>query len=303
MNISRFTTFRRDGGFALLETLIAFLVLAVGLLALLSFHGTTQKIGADAKTRAEAVALAEDKLQQLESFLIAGDPRVAEDSYSATVTGQLTDYTLEWEVTDDPDQPNLKNVEVTARWTDRDNVLQAVEVGSVIRSVSPTEGVGDFITLVSAAINSSGGGGIDIIGGDPGQGGDDTDPSDPTDPTDPGDEEPPGDGEVVVITQQLTISGQLTGTNAATLDADVSIQNTSIDPEGVYSGNCIRPTNKSFSCTVIYANATGWSGTIELGTNKVFCATRTNTLVLIYTNITTNQSDSIIVANNAGQCG
>src|SRR5690606_20280788 len=94
MNTEKTIQSQHQQGFALLETLISFLILAVGLLALLSFHSTSQVNIAEAKTQAEAVALAEGKLQELESYLTGDDARLDAAVETETIAGQLVNYTL-----------------------------------------------------------------------------------------------------------------------------------------------------------------------------------------------------------------
>src|SRR5690606_28731655 len=118
-------------GFSLIETLISFVVLAVGLLALLSFHSSSQRNISEAKTQAEAVALAEEKLQELESFLAIGDVRLDATPSSpgtcdpSTIAGTLATFTRCWIITETPlvgADGTRKDVRVRVTWADRDNV-------------------------------------------------------------------------------------------------------------------------------------------------------------------------------------
>jgi len=133
-------------GFALLESLISFIILAVGLLALVSFHSASQTNIAEAKTQAEAVAIAEAKLQELESFLTATDTRLDVTDTTENVSGQLATYALNWTVVDT--SASLRTVTVTVGWDDRNGDAQQVILSSDIHFSSPTEGVENFIAVL-----------------------------------------------------------------------------------------------------------------------------------------------------------
>lgn len=144
--ISRDSLKSNSGGFALLESLISFIILAVGLLALVSFHSASQTNIAEAKAQAEAVAVAEAKLQELESFLTDTDTRLDVVDTTENVAGQLATYTLNWTVVDA--SANLKTVTVTVGWNDRNGDAQQVILSSDIHFSSPTEGVENFIAVL-----------------------------------------------------------------------------------------------------------------------------------------------------------
>lgn len=58
----------RQSGFTLIEVLIAVVVLAVGLIAMARFQATVLQGSALARERSEAVALAEQKIEQLRNY-------------------------------------------------------------------------------------------------------------------------------------------------------------------------------------------------------------------------------------------
>lgn len=60
-------------GFSLIEVLITVAVLAVGLVAMARFQGTALQVSSLAKDRNEAVALAEQKIEQLRNFRYFSD--------------------------------------------------------------------------------------------------------------------------------------------------------------------------------------------------------------------------------------
>lgn len=83
-------------GFALIEALIALVVVAVGLLALAQFHGAALLSSADAKARTQATNLAQAKLDELKSFysLVAFD-ELADSSSAETAATTGTDLAVE----------------------------------------------------------------------------------------------------------------------------------------------------------------------------------------------------------------
>lgn len=139
-------------GFALLETLISFVIMAVGILALLSFHSQSQVNVAEAKTQAEAVAIAEGRLQQLESYLTEDDARLSIATATEDVVGQLATYTLTSAVTAGANG-ELRVATVTVSWNDRNGDQQQVLLSSEIHYEQPTEGAEAFLTSLTAVAN------------------------------------------------------------------------------------------------------------------------------------------------------
>src|SRR5690606_17454294 len=230
----------------------AVVVLAAGLLALLSFHSAKQRTNADAKIQAEAVALAESKLQELESYLTDGDGRLDEGVATDTFEGLLATYT--WtstveDIDDDGAGGTQKKVTVEVEWEGRDGGDQIVELSSDIYFRSPTEGVGDFMKLLvwTRDMDESG---VDW-GVDNGENPGGENPSDPGDNTDNGDSTDP-DANPVISQYQVEINGAVSGANITQADG---VLNVSGSPNIVSGGipSCVITTgNKSFTCTVTY---------------------------------------------------
>ena len=151
---------QRSSGFSLIETLVALVIVAVGLAALMGLHNTQQKQQADAKARAEATVLASAKLQELKSYLTVDDARLDVASYGPeTVTGQTTTFERAWDVTGDTPcvSPCLRVASVEVTWNDRDNIARTVEVASEIMLRRPEEEVEALLMIASAAATGSGG--------------------------------------------------------------------------------------------------------------------------------------------------
>ena len=286
-------------GFTMIEAIVAFVVLAAGLLALLSFHSVTQKTNADAKIQAEAVAFAEEKLQELESFLAEDDARLAEGEGSDSPAGQLATFARAWEVSEDDDLANLIFAEVTVTWTDREGEEQQVVLNSAIDRKAPAESVANFLKVVANAQGGGGGGGS--TWGDPPGGQDPVDPEDPVDPSDPENPSSPPVSE-----PQATYTLEISGTTQTNL-GDVELSNAAeliqvaSDPALLASSaNCNIPNNnkKSFSCIVTYFNTSvGWSGTITLSAtpsnkkikgNSPYTTTCANTINLVFSGVKQN---------------
>ncbi|PCJ34894.1 MAG: hypothetical protein COA75_12000 [Cellvibrionales bacterium] len=143
---------RREKGFTLFEAFIAFVVLAGGLLAAFSFHNTTMSVTAEAKVRAEATALAKQKLEDLRNF------QTSEQFNNLVVDGNglgdyaavdyAADFTLAWDRVEGYGD-NPRQVDVTVAWTDRDGSAQTVMLSSIIWRNEPGDGAANLALALS----------------------------------------------------------------------------------------------------------------------------------------------------------
>jgi Tfp pilus assembly protein PilV len=230
-------------GFALVEVLISFVVLSGGLLAIFNFNSTAQKNNAEAKTAAEAVAIGEQKLHELESFLSSDDTRLDTGTYADRANGTSTNFTRNWVVTTDVDDPTQKLAQVTVTWIDRDGNSQSVVMASEISFETPSRGVERMLAVVDLAkqvsdFNVWGGGVLPNPDPDPNPDSDPDpnptpDPDPDPDPTpDPGpDLDPDPDPSAtyeIVVSSSLSIGGggtRLDGITVSGNNYDVTCSN------------------------------------------------------------------------------
>lgn len=139
----------RQRGSTLIEAMLAFVVLTLGMLAIARVQ-TQFRLNADvARQRSEAVRLAQEDLESLRAFaVLAAAPGVrsfdAITDATRTVdaaSGDATDTSyLVTRRIDAAATPHAKNALVTVGWTDRSGSAQQVVLGSVIAGNAPAFG-------------------------------------------------------------------------------------------------------------------------------------------------------------------
>ncbi|NWG73907.1 MAG: hypothetical protein HXY24_04760 [Rubrivivax sp.] len=137
-------------GFALLDALVAFAVLAFGMLALVSMQSTLSRSADVAKQRTEAMRLAQDKIEELRSYtgissgtinwnnLPSGGDTISSYTVAGVTQNTNTTFTRTWTLggaVGDSQRP----INVTVAWTDRANEAQQVTISSVIAKVDPAD--------------------------------------------------------------------------------------------------------------------------------------------------------------------
>lgn len=122
-------------GSALVEVLVALLVLSVGLGALAQTQAWLWLSTDQARQRSEATRIAEDDLEQLRTSPWAD--LAAQPDTALTGPDRNTVYRLQRQVSLLPDQ-DVKAVRVLVRWTDRQGEAQQFALDSLITRLDPT---------------------------------------------------------------------------------------------------------------------------------------------------------------------
>jgi hypothetical protein len=153
---------RHQNGFSLTEALVAFTVIAIGLLAVASFQSGLFRQSAHNKAQTEALALAQQKIEQLKHYTLAGEEAYidedgdgvmdAEGNYAEDpITGRNAVFLRSWDLgsTDLGSQ-----VEVTVAWSDAENQLQEVSLSADIPWISPRTAADQIVDLVDPILVS-----------------------------------------------------------------------------------------------------------------------------------------------------
>ena len=147
---------RRTQGVSLIEALVALAVMAFGLLGVVGMQSTLRFNADVSRQRAEAVRLAQEKMESLRSFGVLSGPNPGPHAYEHIVSGNETlssaslalsntDFTRAVTVTPLPpvasDDPRMKTIDVTVSWLDRrGGATESVRLQSNIAQVAPMLG-------------------------------------------------------------------------------------------------------------------------------------------------------------------
>ncbi|MFD0668531.1 hypothetical protein ACT80S_12490 [Ramlibacter sp. MAHUQ-53] len=143
------STSLRVRGFLIIETLVALLVLSLGVLGMTTLMGQVTGGTGESKARSEALALAREKLDDLRNNGIQAEftGRLASGSDSPTNADGMQ-FKREWRVNFNPYNPVpasspllVSKVEVDVKWTGRSGQEQTVRLDSAIAWNDPVRGV------------------------------------------------------------------------------------------------------------------------------------------------------------------
>jgi Tfp pilus assembly protein PilV len=134
-------------GVALIEALIALVVMGFGILALVGVQATLRQNSDVARQRAEATRIATDEMELVRSFVavapVAGQPGVSWDELASRTVDPVplpagasnSSYRLVRTVT--TQGATQKSVNVVVSWTDRTGTAQSVSFDTVVTAASP----------------------------------------------------------------------------------------------------------------------------------------------------------------------
>lgn len=137
-NMIRLTNNGIQKGYSIIEVMLTLVVVGVGLLAIVQLQsGISTQVG-DNKAKAEATAIAEARIEEMRNYTnqassLADFQSILVASANTTINGVNADFVRQEAVTDIGD---IKNIEITVAWTDRNNVSRNVVVTSEIAFVA-----------------------------------------------------------------------------------------------------------------------------------------------------------------------
>ncbi|TLU61444.1 type IV pilus modification protein PilV [Thalassotalea litorea] len=135
---------KRIKGFGLVEVLIALAILAVGLLAVAAFQSEIIEDSNDNKARAEAIALAQQRLEQMRNYTtLASDADEFNTLFTATtgysnqtnITGNNAQFTRQEDISESAD---TKNITVMVSWESSAGETEQVVLETELGFESPS---------------------------------------------------------------------------------------------------------------------------------------------------------------------
>ena len=126
-------------GLSLIEVMISFTILAVGLLALAKMQTLLLKNEAFTEQFAKATNLTHQKITTLRNYTSisgAGNSYQNIQSGSKIITDSNTTYNLDWTIIEN-NSPSYKEINVKTSWVDQKNELNMINLSSIIGKIDP----------------------------------------------------------------------------------------------------------------------------------------------------------------------
>ncbi len=285
-------------GSSMIEVLIAFLVLALGITSLVSFQARITNDSSYAKARSDATNIASTKIEQLRNYeSLAVYDAIA--SGTDTVSGTTQTYTRVWTVTT---TGNYKTVQVAVSWPDRTGSATAdttVTLNTIIARVDPVQtplAVGSTTTTTVTSTTWATTTTTSTSSTSTSSSSTTTATSTTTTTT---------TTTSTSTTSSTTTSSTTTTTAGASYTITISgsiakhggsgiTESVSISPGGSCSDD-----GSSYTCTSsMIAGGDSWSGTVSISTNKVVCGSNSYS----FTNVTSDQTANFVLGKTAGDC-
>jgi len=137
---------RYQRGVGLVEVLIAVIIVALGLLGLASFEGSLMQSSGDSKARAEAMALAQEKIEEFRKSVDLDTATHGYNNLSSsndTVNGANATFSRSWVLTDDTafiaTAPPRKEITVRVSWVGSDNQTNNIYAVSELAWIDPAK--------------------------------------------------------------------------------------------------------------------------------------------------------------------
>lgn len=137
------TANRRWKGFGLIEILVTLGILTVGILGVASLHGVITRQSGDNKARAEAVSIAQSRIEEMRNYTSEVDDQAGFDllyadtdgfANSNTIYGVNAVFTRQESISS---ATNTKDISVQVDWTDPEGDTERVTLSSQLSYVSP----------------------------------------------------------------------------------------------------------------------------------------------------------------------
>ena len=134
---------KQNSGFSLVEVLISVVIVSLAVIALAKIIFINYEVNHVTLQTREAGELISNKMTELKAIDSQTEIQAGVWSYEDIISGSenVTDtygtYTLSWTVTENATPVTYKTIDISATWTDSDNVTHTETLSSFIREHDP----------------------------------------------------------------------------------------------------------------------------------------------------------------------